>query len=245
MTALTRAVLKTSFQTGDTPTGDDFANMIDSALNTQDTTAQVIQSDLRAANVSAAGNVVASAKVCAGTAVEAPTGTFDNITASANVCAATGYFDTLNIAGTGIINRAYGELYVTVTAPSTIASAGEFRVANGTTSATGNIANFTHTNPFRLTYTGTGTAQVFCSINYSITASGNSKVVATRFGKNGTTVTASEIQRKIGTGTDIGAAGQSAIIQMAPNDYVEFFVANTTDTVGVTIEKAVMNVVAI
>lgn len=46
MTAQSKATLKGKFETGDTPTGSDYADLIDSALNTADTTAQTLSSDL-------------------------------------------------------------------------------------------------------------------------------------------------------------------------------------------------------
>lgn len=46
MTAKNRTTLKTQFQTGDTPTGADFDDLIDSTLNLVDTTAQDVNSDL-------------------------------------------------------------------------------------------------------------------------------------------------------------------------------------------------------
>jgi hypothetical protein len=46
MTAKNRTTLKTQFQTGDTPTGSDFDDLIDSTLNVADTTAQTINSDV-------------------------------------------------------------------------------------------------------------------------------------------------------------------------------------------------------
>lgn len=51
MTAKSRANLRSAFETGDRPDGDDFADLIDSALNLTDTSAQSIASPLSVPSV--------------------------------------------------------------------------------------------------------------------------------------------------------------------------------------------------
>jgi hypothetical protein len=46
MTAQTRSVLKGVFETGDTPDGSNYTDLIDSSLNLSDSTAQTVTSDL-------------------------------------------------------------------------------------------------------------------------------------------------------------------------------------------------------
>lgn len=64
MTTYSQNTLKTFFQTGDVPTGSDYANLIDSCLNIVDTSAQSIAgpinpTELITARVSA-GNIIAT-----------------------------------------------------------------------------------------------------------------------------------------------------------------------------------------
>src|SRR3990167_1864273 len=61
MTAQTRSTLKAVFETGDTPAGSDYADMIDSAANVADTTAQSFASDISAPKFIATTEVSAGA----------------------------------------------------------------------------------------------------------------------------------------------------------------------------------------
>lgn len=74
MTAQTRPTNISRFEDGDTPTGSQFADLVDSFVSLSDTTAQSVSSDLRAANLTTPGKV--SAGTIIGSTVTAATGTF-------------------------------------------------------------------------------------------------------------------------------------------------------------------------
>jgi len=66
MTAKNRSALKTSFQTGDIPTGDDFSDMIDSAVNTVDTSSQSVASALAVTGALSGGSLSSSTTLAVG-----------------------------------------------------------------------------------------------------------------------------------------------------------------------------------
>lgn len=101
MTTYNRATLKTFFETGDVPTGTDYANLIDSCANIVDTGTQTFggalnPTELVTARVSAGNVNILSTLVVAGqtsaagitaTIVSADTGTIDNLSVSASTSA--------------------------------------------------------------------------------------------------------------------------------------------------------------
>jgi len=68
MTTQTRSTLKSLFETGDTPDGGNYSDMIDSALSLVDTSAQSINSDLSVPKIIAT-EVSADVVNCSGLAV--------------------------------------------------------------------------------------------------------------------------------------------------------------------------------
>ena len=129
----------------------------------------------------------------------------------------------------------YGVSYVSTAAETTISTQDVFVKAAGTTTEIA-TRNFTHTAG-RLTYNGTPDINVYVSCCFSMTAAGNSKEIDFKIAKNGTVIDSSMIRRKVGTGTDVGAASVDSFIEgLSTNDYIELWVANHTDTTNVTIE---------
>jgi len=87
MTIYNRTTLKTFFETGDVPTGTDYANLIDSCVNMGETSVQVMQgplspTELITARISAGTGVFTGNLSVAGT-FSAQTISFDEIQASA------------------------------------------------------------------------------------------------------------------------------------------------------------------
>jgi len=131
----------------------------------------------------------------------------------------------------GITNSSeIGQMYYTNnTTPNTIATQNVFEKINGTTTASPINQKFTHTNN-RLTYTGglnrsfkvTG----FVSAN-SVTT--NAVTILVRIAKNGTTIAESEAQASTSaTGRNESFPCQ-AIVELAPNDFIEMFITNATN----------------
>lgn len=242
MTAQNRATLKSEFETGDVPDGTNYADLIDSSLNLVDTSAQSVASDVTFAGAVNITGTLGSITVSG--AVTADSITVSGAVSANSVNASSATFTTLTVDGQAVRGRSYGECYLTATAATTIASAGEYNLAKGTTSAEAAfLSDFTHASPFRLTYTGSATKTFSVSVVYSVTAAGNNKLSSFRIAKNGTTLAKSEIDRFISTGADVGAGGLQVLVELTANSFVEVYLTNKTDTVGISVEKA--NVIAL
>lgn len=95
MTAKNRTNLKAVFETGDTPDGDDFADLIDSAVSIADTSAQSMSSDLTVPNLNA------TTKVSAGSGTFTGTVSANAVSVSGNVSA-----ETVTVGGNASVSAA-------------------------------------------------------------------------------------------------------------------------------------------
>ncbi len=93
----------------------------------------------------------------------------------------------------------------------------------------------------RLTYIGVAGIVVHVSCTISMTGT-NAQVTHWRIGKNGTTDAASEVQRKIGTGADVGSTALHLVTTMSTGDHLSLFVRNATGSNNVTLEAANLQV---
>ncbi len=137
----------------------------------------------------------------------------------------------------------YGGFYVSSAAATGNITATTYLILGGTTTAFA-LNHFTHASPNRLTYTGASTKvfDLICSISF--TSSQSNEIARFRVAKNGTADATSEVARKLGTGSDIGALALVHEISLATNDYLEIFAtldASTTDTI--TADKMVCLIV--
>ena len=131
MTAQTKATLKGKFETGDTPTGSDYTDLIDSALNTADTTAQTLSSDLTVP-VLTATTVTANQVNTSGLSATRALLT----TVTANQVMASGVHAT-RVSGASM---GVGTLTGTVVCAATIFVGATFNISTATTaSATGGV----------------------------------------------------------------------------------------------------------
>lgn len=135
-----------------------------------------------------------------------------------------------------------GTIYISTPTETTVAAANTPLKAAGTTTLLATAQNFTMPANNRLTYTGTPDVLANVSISISMTAAANNKVVTMYVAENGTPVAASAVERKVGTGADVGALSVQYALTLSTNDYVELFVENNTDDTNLTIENMVMQV---
>ena len=135
---------------------------------------------------------------------------------------------------------AFGELYLTSAIETVISSAGVAVKALGTTAEVVSSSDVTVSVGNRLTYTAAPTIKAKVTASLSMQCAANSKNLAISFAKNGTQIANSVINRKVGTGTDTGAAALQTTVELAQNDYIELFVQNDDDTNNVTITKLVL-----
>jgi len=135
------------------------------------------------------------------------------------------------------LTPAFGGMYISATAPTVFADTVTPVKALGTTTVIGTPRNFSMAASNRLTYTGTADILAFCLATLAVTSAGNNQVSKMSFAKNGTVTASSVIQRKISTGTDVGAASIIGLGPMSTNDYTEVFLQNATSTTNITLEN--------
>jgi hypothetical protein len=137
----------------------------------------------------------------------------------------------------------YGSLSMTTPAATTIAVAGTYYKANGTTTISTSveeIANGSVNN--RLVYTGTPDRHFNINASISMTTASNSQIVGMKLAKNGVVLDETQVRRKVGTGSDLGAAGVMGCVTLSTDDFIELFVTNETSTTTVTIETLNLSV---
>jgi hypothetical protein len=135
----------------------------------------------------------------------------------------------------------FGAFYVSSSAATTPAGAGTFLKALGTTTSI-DTNLFTHSTN-RLTYNGTPDCRALAFASVSMTCAGVNKIVSLGFADTGSIITATRVDRKISTGSDIGAAAVIGAATLSTNDYIELWLANQTDTGTVTLDYAYVIVV--
>ena len=84
----------------------------------------------------------------------------------------------------------------------------------------------------RLRYTGATTAWFRVSASVSCTHTVNNTILSFSFAKNGTNDANTTVNRKVGTGGDVGGVHLETVIQLQTNDYIEVF--SDADNAGTT-----------
>jgi hypothetical protein len=90
----------------------------------------------------------------------------------------------------------------------------------------------------RLTYIGLAPVTLHIACTISMTSGNNNQVTHWRLGKNAVPDEASEVQRKIGTGADVGSTALHLIEAMSQGDYLSLWVRNASGANDVTLEVA-------
>lgn len=143
-----------------------------------------------------------------------------------------------------IISRkfAYGEMYIDDTDPDTI-SITSVVPAKGSDWTAGELANFTY-SAGRLTYTGTETAKFLINTSISFSFGASSQTVEGWIYKTGAEVAKSEFHKKIVTATEVGQAGQTCIVELSTNDYIELYF-DATSSNDLIVQNANVNLIKI
>ena len=147
--------------------------------------------------------------------------------------------EVLALAGVGTA-AAFDELAVTAAIETVLADLITFVPILGTMALSGIGASFDMPSNGQLRYIGAATRSFQITCTLSMISPSNNQLTEMAVLKNGVVHTRSEIQRKVGTGSDAGAAPVQALVQLATNDYVELGIRNTTSTANVTATKANM-----
>jgi len=125
---------------------------------------------------------------------------------------------------------AYGQLYVSTPAATTIGVAGTYYKTSGSTTLSSGATDADMPADNRLRYLGDIDCIFHVTANVTFTtAAGANKDVRVRIAKNGTSDAASEA-RTLSNGTDPACLTLGFLVALATNDYLEIFVTNATDT---------------
>lgn len=118
---------------------------------------------------------------------------------------------------------------------TTVSATGTFYKIAGTTTAGSAVQRFSTATTNRMTYTGASSAVFRVMLIVSLSA-GSTQVIRMRIAKNGVTLEESQARFE----TTVAATGRAfcvscqAIITLAPNDYLEPFIANDTSATNIT-----------
>lgn len=139
----------------------------------------------------------------------------------------------------------YGALYVTSAAATTLAGASTWTKAAGTTASIGASTNVTVSTSNRITWGGAATVNALMFMAASVTCASSSQIMEIGIAKNGTIIGSTAIERKIGTGSDVGAVATFGFVELATSDYVEMFVMNQTSTGAITLNRAIFSILTV
>lgn len=137
------------------------------------------------------------------------------------------------------MDLARASLYVSTSSATTIASAGTWTKAAGTTTSV-NLNRCTMPADNRLTYTGSPDVHGLVECWLSLTAADDNQVISVGIAENGTIIASSEVQHKMLTGTDVVQLAVAGEATLSTTDYVELFVKNNTSDANVTVTYAYM-----
>jgi len=137
-----------------------------------------------------------------------------------------------------------GSMYVSTAIETVISTIDTPTKALGTTTLVTPAYDFTMPADNRMRYDGVADVLATVQCGISITAAANSQDTTMHIAKNGTVITSSAAQRKIGTGADVGRAAVGAQLVLTTNDYVEVWLENNTGTANITVENLTMNILA-
>jgi len=137
-----------------------------------------------------------------------------------------------------------GESYISSAAATVVASTGVYVKAAGTSTLVAGAYEFDDDSGTdnRLMYTGAETVHCDVGAVISMTSVASNQVICFKIAKNGVVIDSSEVQRKVGTGSDVGALVCRASTDLDTGDYVELWVTNNTTSGNVTVELCNLHV---
>ena len=130
----------------------------------------------------------------------------------------------------------YGALYFTTTAVTNNLADTPIKAAGETLGT--NCYGFSHSTN-RLTYTGDVGRMFAIDCAFSVSCSGATQSIMHLY-KNGEAIAGAHIERKIGTGGDIGAGSVIGLVRLKKDDYVELWCETDADADDLTVEHGIM-----
>ncbi len=128
-------------------------------------------------------------------------------------------------------------MFVSSSSATTISATDTFYDVAGSWALSGGLAeHWGMTTNGRLEYRWAEDRFVLLVASVSMTSAASNVVTLWRFAVNGTSSVSSEVQRKISTGTDVGALAVVGSALLSAGDYVTLQVRNSTSATDVTAE---------
>lgn len=132
------------------------------------------------------------------------------------------------------VQPGHGEIYVSSPVATTFGDTSTWVQVAGSYAISSPATNWAMTQNGRLYYTGAADRVLHIAMSISMTADNNNQVTNFGVGKDGTILTPSIIQRKIGTGADVGSTAAHAFTTISNGSYIAAMCRNTTSTASVT-----------
>ncbi len=102
------------------------------------------------------------------------------------------------------------------------------------------VQRFDSPSSGRLRYTGPVPIATKIIATVSMTSAQNNQVIELGIAVNGVVKSETVVQRKTGTGSDVGSASVVGLVSLDFNDYVEIFVRNITSASNITLTHLTM-----
>lgn len=143
-----------------------------------------------------------------------------------------------------LVSLAPGHCMGNITAPAatTLADTSTWVQVDGTYALGASARNWTMATNGQFVYTGDGDRDADVNVAFSILAAGVNVVSEWTIAKNGTPIPDALIQRKISTGSDVGAAALCAHVDVATNDYISIMCRNTTAASSLTAQTLTITI---
>lgn len=142
------------------------------------------------------------------------------------------------------LRSGHGEISVTSAAATSFADASSFVDIAGTWALSANNHNWDMNSNGQLRYTGTADRICHIACSFSFTSSTNNQVIEWTVAKNGTAITQSVLENKIGTGSDVQSSALHAFATVSTNDYLTIQCKNTTWSGAQTVTSTTANLFA-
>jgi len=233
MTAKNRSTLKNDLENGDTFDQTIAGDLVDSAVNLADTTAQEMSSNLKLPSLHASTEVSAPIVIASAGQI------------NGTVSASAMYANSLFVAG-GEVQAGgggpVGQLVITATAETSIGSAGTYEYPAGTIAVRLPTVDFSALSTPELKYKGNVARNFRVTCALSMDAAANSKLTAVAPTINGVAQTDFEIERFISTGANEGAVMISAFLSANVSATIGVKISNKTDATNLTAGRLVLTV---
>lgn len=134
------------------------------------------------------------------------------------------------------VRTVHGSLNLVTPAATTINVAGTYELINGVMVSGTHNALMTADASGRLTYNGASERHFHIVASISMTSQNNNQTVGFRIARNGVSDPVTQIRRRVGTGSDVGAVAIHGDEVLSNGDYIEVFATNYTSTGSLTVE---------